>query len=726
MRRKRRIKRIALAVAVAVATVSSMVLTSPQTAHAESLPQTEPVQISNASQLAQLHPTGNYVLTADLTLNAWTPLPFSGTLDGNGHKITTPTPLFSTLTNATVHSLALAPATAFNYTITNTLTSNTNFGLLAQTATASQISKTYIDTGSLTVTTTSMANIGGFIGESDTATSITNSYSRLTLNISLDTASTEPMTINIGGLIGKSTGTTVHNTYTAPLSTLINFTTTASSQNARLTLTTGGLIGFATSSGYDVITNNFTGGTQTYTTPTLTTQTSARLIGTASGYTADTLTHNHTYSTDSLPFFGNSITTTATQQLGQYFQTLGTYTPDYTPSIWNNLNQTYHWNTSTVWYKSSTDNDFLTLQMFENFTVKISEINNGLGVIARIQELSGTEFINSPKTEFPYGEKIRILLEITAEFEPYKHITGLKRLGENGTLSGLKIADDGKTATYDFSLNGSTAGEFYGLTENVQYKLKIQSEDNAQGTIRYGTSGGLASSEPYILEYGKKEYTFYASPTSNAYAFESWTWVGVTDNPSLLLPENRLINIKFGVVGEDSAYTYLTLPTTIPTSLDGDGAIVFTLQANFTTNVCNLELQSALDKEGFDIYVGGVHVDNIVDFDSFYNEAIQVNKPLEIRIEMKEGYNFVRWEDASGRDLSKSISAGESETSHTIHLSVSDDFSLRVVFEAENAQHVDLTWLWIVLGSIAGVGLIVLLILFIKNRKNRESFVDYY
>ena len=93
---------------------------------------------------------------------------------------------------------------------------------------------------------------------------------------------------------------------------------------------------------------------------------------------------------------------------------------------------------------------------------------------------------------------------------------------------------------------------------------------------------------------------------------------------------------------------------------------------------------------------------------------------------MLEGYKFVRWEDNSGRDISKAIESGESATSMLIHLSASGDFSLGLVIEAEDKVTLDLTWLWYVLGGIGGAGLVVLIVLLIKNRKRRENFLQYY
>jgi len=721
--RKTALKAVIITSAAALITGGMFAIEPQHTAHADTA-----VEITNAQALAGMT-NGNYILTSDITLDTWTPLAFTGTLNGNGHTITTPAPLFSTMTGAQISRLALTPSPNFEYAITASLGAPTTFGLLAQSAQSSHISETYITGGTISVTTTTGAQIGTLLGTASGGTTINNTYSRASLTISQPTATTEPLTLSIGGLAGTLDGANIHNSYTAPAETTLA-TFTAQPTSANITLNLGGLAGKAQSSGYDIIINNFTGGNFSIDAPLTTTKYIGTIFGSALGYDSDTLTHNSTYNQENHPYLGTSnyTPTTFTTQHAQYFQTPIIYTTDHAPSIWHNVNQTYMWDLARTWCKSTSSTDFLNLQMFEEFTIEISQVNNGTGVTAKLQQLSGTEFVDTDpaKTSFNYADTVRICLEITSDFLPYKNISGLKRVGDSGLTSGLVVAADKKTATYDFTVDGSTAGAFYGITENVQYKLKLQTDNPAEGTIRYGTAGGSISSEPYIMEYGKKEYTFYAAPTSNAYAFESWTWVGVTDNPTQNLPENRLINIKFGTTGEDSAVTYITMPTEIPTTIDADGAVVFTLQANFTANVCNLEISSSLNEEGFELYVGGVRVENIVDMSSFYNESIQVNKPIEIKVVMLEGYKFVRWEDNSGRDISKAIESGESATSMLIHLSASGDFSLGLVIEAEDKVALDLTWLWYVLGGIGGAGLVVLIIFLIKNRKRRENFLQYY
>lgn len=69
----------------------------------------EPTEIATQSQLAAMG-SGSYKLTADITLDGWTSIPFSGTLDGNGHAITLAgTPLFQKINDgATVTNLILS------------------------------------------------------------------------------------------------------------------------------------------------------------------------------------------------------------------------------------------------------------------------------------------------------------------------------------------------------------------------------------------------------------------------------------------------------------------------------------------------------------------------------------------------------------------------------------------------------------------------------------------
>lgn len=66
--------------------------------------------ISSAADFAKMDPNGTYYLANDITLSEKYATSFMGTLDGNGHAITTSTPIFETLNGATIKNLTIKGA----------------------------------------------------------------------------------------------------------------------------------------------------------------------------------------------------------------------------------------------------------------------------------------------------------------------------------------------------------------------------------------------------------------------------------------------------------------------------------------------------------------------------------------------------------------------------------------------------------------------------------------
>ncbi len=125
-----------------------------------------PVSIASEADLKTISGSGNYVLTADITLTeAWTPIPnFSGTLDGGGHTISGLTVnvtsgnagLFGDLSGSVNNLILVQPQISG---------SGTNVGALAgQLSSAYAVIQNCGVTGGTVSSTSSSAYVGGLVG----------------------------------------------------------------------------------------------------------------------------------------------------------------------------------------------------------------------------------------------------------------------------------------------------------------------------------------------------------------------------------------------------------------------------------------------------------------------------------------------------------------------------------------------------------------------------------
>ena len=111
-------------------------------------------------------------------------------------------------------------------------------------------------------------------------------------------------------------------------------------------------------------------------------------------------------------------------------------------------------------------------------------------------------------------------------------------------------------------------------------------------------------------------------------------------------------------------------------------------------------------------------IDKINDYTSLFDKEVTRGRSIEITAVMREGFTFTGWETGSGRALSNFIDTanGETEMSLTIHLTITEDFVLYLTFAREEAQTVDLSFLWYILAGVGGAGVITVIIIVIKKR----------
>ena len=133
----------------------------------------QPTQISTFFELQNISADGNYILTRDIDASGLTTSlsEFSGTLDGNFHKIyNLSKPLFSSINGGTVKNLMLEDVN---------ITTGTNVGAIAceVTGTSSNIASIY-NCGIMSGSVKGSAYVGGLVGQLGSATA-DNCYARV-------------------------------------------------------------------------------------------------------------------------------------------------------------------------------------------------------------------------------------------------------------------------------------------------------------------------------------------------------------------------------------------------------------------------------------------------------------------------------------------------------------------------------------------------------------------
>lgn len=667
-----------------------------------------------------------YILEENIVLEEWTPINFGATLDGNGYTITLKTNLFAIVDTATIKNLGIIIDETYIFDTTDLINVNSNFGFLAQEARASFIENVFTK-GDVEVTVKTSANVGGFIGKVFDGTIINNCYTNSSILLTQTNNSIETI---VGGFLGAMENSQITNCYSVPTSTkMVEVQTTLASSGNLFAV--GGFVGSAVKGAIGQISNIFCGGTITTSTAQLTKLYAGKIFGQVNDFSADNLSFCYTYNSATQNFVGhknNAYTETNFSVLEKAkFGDMLNFAETY--MLGGNLmwNYEFVWNTSSVWCKTNASS-FPVLQVFENFSINIDSVTSGIFSTCSLSEWTGSDFVNiASEGTFKYGTRLKITAEINPNYAYYKVIKSIVKNSSTQTLD-FDFAENNQIATYDFVVCYNTSGSFYATTENIQYKIQVISESINKGKVRYGSSVSQASIT-YNIVYGG-EYTFVADPISSSFAFSSWAWLN-SENDLLpatrggatsTLNANRQINICFGITGTDTTKTYLTISnnSTIPFTTDTSGNITFTIQANFSENVCNLQIVSLLEKDSFNLYINGMLWLN--DF----NESVQVGVPIEIRIETKEGFTFKKWQTDAGVNLSRFIATTENENSTTLTLTVAEDFVLYIDITENASQNTDLTWLWAILGGLGGTGLVVLVVVLITKRVKRESFLNYY
>jgi len=695
------------------------------------------VSLTNANFASEISNSANsnFKLTENVTLENWLPIDFSGTLDGNGFTITLNKNLFNTLENANISNLGVTITDTFIFDNTEYVYANSDFGALAQNAIFCSINKVY-SVASFQVKVKSSVNVGGLIGKIE-GTNIKDSYAKT--SITLIQYSEEALSTIAGGFIGKSVNSIITNSFAVPVSTnIINASVDDALVSPKTELVLGGFIGLAEKGTIGIISNSYCGGNIIYSFSQAGAEViQGKIFGEVKGFSDNRLSYCHTFNNQSeLSFIGEAnayVDVRITQQESIFFGESNNFlqsASDTDGAIWNFL---YIWDIDTVWTKKDSS-QFFVLQVFESFSVSLDMNSNDESLQCEILLFSSGNFTPTDLIDFKYGDILLINIAVKQESLHYKKIKALVKANSTSDIS-LVFNEDNSEASYEFLVNAKNAGSYYATANNIKYDLIVKTVDENQGYVKYGTTNDNQTTITHTIEQGG-EYVFVADPISNSYAFEKWCWLNEEGEKTDALKgldinnvlAGRSITIAFGQQGSSSSVTYLNFDAQpeIPYIVDADnGNITFIIEANFTTNVRNLSIQSLLDANVCDIYVDDELL-NIIDFINLFDESVQVGVSIEIRIEMKEGYVFKKWRAGGTRPLANYIGNDETETSQTINLTLSDNFVLFLEVDSEEQLNQDLTWIWIVAGILGGAGIIVLVIFLIRRSSKKKDFLNYF
>lgn len=674
----------------------------------------------------------NFKLTENIILNSWSPIDFNGTLDGNGYTITLSGYLFNTIENASITNLGIIVSGTYTFDNTQYVYPNSDFGALAQNAKFSSINKVFA-VASFQVKSKSSVNVGGLVGKIE-GTNIKDSYVKT--NITVNQYSEEALSTIVGGFVGNSVNSVITNCFAVPISTnILNVNVDNTLTNPKTKLILGGFIGLAERGTIGIISNNYCGGNLVYNYGGEVVQ--GKIFGEVKNFSDDRLSYCHTYNNQSeLTFIGQSNSYTnvrITERNSIFFGESANFllaSSDGGGAIWNFL---YVWNLDTVWTKKDSS-QFFVLQVFENFSVSLDPNLIDESLQCAILKYDNGSFASTTLTEFKFGDILLINIAVKPEYLHYKNIKSLMKANSTADIT-LNFNEDNSEALYEFSVNAKNAGSYFAEANNIKYDLIIRTIDETQGFVKYGTTNDNRTSITQKIEQGG-EYVFVAEPISNSYAFEKWCWIDEEGEPTDALrgqPVNnvlagRTITIGFGKDGISASITYLNFDADpeIPYIVDSEtGNISFVIEAHFTTNVRNLNIQSLLDADACNIYINGELL-TIIDFLNLFDESVQVGVSIEIRVEMKEGYIFKKWRAGGSRPLANYISNDETETSQTINLTISDNFVLFLEVEQEEQTVQDTTWIWILVGALGGAGLIALSIILIRRSSKKKDFLNYF
>lgn len=414
-------------------------------------------------------------------------------------------------------------------------------------------------------------------------------------------------------------------------------------------------------------------------------------------------------------------------------------------------NQIWHplygdWDFDTVWYVGSS---MINLQSFYgNFTVRVSN-NLNTDVLNMSSTLeNGYRFGDQVAMQFSFKEileedvvigdmsnyyslsavllngveKAKIITLVNGEDVTY-------RISGTDLLDISKNQDDNGFTLYIKNVNMSTAGEYNISTDAKSFKANVVSKlfkgDNADelvegetpGYVFYaeGTNTTTESLSLSKMVYGQTYRVETKAKPNTPNSFVGW-YLTVEDGEDILLSggQSRILEFTFGS-------GYFT-----------DNCEIY---AKYRDNACVITFNINEGILKVDLYSGGVSITTA-------GETVAVSKEeasLKLEIYVKKDYDFnaeqfiVDLDVYKTDDPTKSFctlrESYENDEYKYYHFvldmtSLTDDFdnSFTISCEATQNSNGDMTWIWIVAGSVGGVIVLGLLILMIVLLARRNKF----
>ena len=449
--------------------------------------------------------------------------------------------------------------------------------------------------------------------------------------------------------------------------------------------------------------------------------------------------------------------------------------------LWQNV---YSWDFINVWRK---DSSYIpTLQIFEEYSISFSSLESVKSLsIENLPTLPNNEDVVTfalSSENVPYGQSFTITASITnkSNFDKFFYITGLNLNGtkiydiaSDKSLEGYhinNITDAGNNGEVKFevtNINAGNMGVYSVQLERKTYKLKIKVYElmvNEKPFIPGKVKNNMASEAKEELlvdmQYGVK-YTYETYDVNSDYAKEAdWylTYETYSQNDDTIaepVEENAfdLVSAKtsftskrtlswtfdencvlFGNNDAEDENDYLDINKYNYSKDDADSKI-FTSYVVFTRDVKDIEIRFKFDDDEEILNkIAEVLIDDgavaLTYKDGVYTTKIRYSDKLDKashKITLRQistDYTFDGWYLNSRLDgVSGDEYAGSFEVLNDGDTNV---IVITAVFtkQAQKARG-SLLWLWITLGSVAFIGLVVIIIIINKKKSARSAYKKY-
>lgn len=630
--------------------------------------------------------------------------------------------IFNEINGATIRNLAVEDFALYVERSSSSASSSSSLGILANSIEGATLENIEVS-GELVASFDYSANVGALAG-----TSVGSQIKNVAVAVSMDVTQTnhDAQLLNVGGMFGRVQNGTLTNVYVASSSSAPTINVEVIMNSSILPTTTVNVGGMVGSLAGGIFVNNFTNAVvTTYHANGSATVRRGSIIGYVDEITAPLNLSYILYMGAESDFVGNIQNSSIT---GARLVTAGEMNAQSTYLNSNYFDtENYAWDFDKTWSVGATS--LPSLQPFDTFYIYLNpKTYTTLSIDgAQYDEDQGGYMAR-------YGAAIKITSTVSSSHEIYYILSGFQRAGV--TLS----SDSNYTISPDFSelsfeVNALTAGTYTNLITSNSFALRVEvaEEDSEMGGVRIqGYQTASSQSLTSNLTYGA-EARFEALASSSSYLFEKWVWVsedgaesdvyyGMDGNVQATSPQITVLFMERP--NEGALDNVIYIQGTPSQSADPS----FTLRAKFTSNIVDLKIRSTLPAEDC---VTILVDDASYSFDSSTTEylverTIMKDRNVTITVEVREGYEFVGWRDASGRTLEGTIvnyfSGIESEP--TITIRTNEALTLEAEVRAIEADPVDLTWLWWTLGGIGAAGLITLVVVLIVKRSKNDGYLN--